>query len=436
MLYCSLLSLQTGCGLVANGSGVGMALEFVSQNFFDWSFEQIFSLDHVTDWPDVGGFWECPDFYPVDGMHVLKFSNGPDNWVVGDFDDQQQNFTWITRGIYDQGQFYASKTFYDPLGDRQILWGWVAEEDSQSHWVARGWASTQSLPRVVTVDANLQVRSAPLPELAQLRGESFHFTDVTASSTPYLLPGVSGDSLEIIVQFGVIPTTVTSFGINVRASPTTTERTQIIFTPPVAPMQNTDSPEGDFFVFPIPNQTASDCEQICETSNNCVAWTYIKPNTIRGPEAVCCMKANLGSGTHPNPACTSGIKGAVHVDRTFSSLNDSTSPISGYAPYPWGKSTNVRIFLDRSIMEVYVNEGQAVITTRFYPSSLDSVGIEVYANNGIVNIPQIDVFQMGSIWVNSTLPSMAPREPHMVPSTASGQSSSRPVAKHQKTIRF
>lgn len=31
----------------------------------------------------------------------------------------------FANGRYDFGQFYASKTFYDPVKKRQILWGWV-----------------------------------------------------------------------------------------------------------------------------------------------------------------------------------------------------------------------------------------------------------------------------------------------------------------------
>lgn len=31
---------------------------------------------------------------------------------------------------YDYGNFYASKTFYDPAKRRRVLWGWANESDT------------------------------------------------------------------------------------------------------------------------------------------------------------------------------------------------------------------------------------------------------------------------------------------------------------------
>ena len=44
---------------------------------------------------------------------------------------------------YDYGNFYASKTFFDPSKNRRILWGWANESDSIAHDVAKGWAGIQ-----------------------------------------------------------------------------------------------------------------------------------------------------------------------------------------------------------------------------------------------------------------------------------------------------
>jgi hypothetical protein len=37
---------------------------------------------------------------------------------------------------YDYGNFYKSKTFYDPMKRRCVLWGWAKESDNK----AKGWA--------------------------------------------------------------------------------------------------------------------------------------------------------------------------------------------------------------------------------------------------------------------------------------------------------
>ena len=44
---------------------------------------------------------------------------------------------------YDYGNFYASKSFFDPSKNRRVLWGWANESDSSVNDVAKGWAGIQ-----------------------------------------------------------------------------------------------------------------------------------------------------------------------------------------------------------------------------------------------------------------------------------------------------
>ncbi len=67
------------------------------------------------------------------------------------------------------------------------------------------------------------------------------------------------------------------------------------------------------------------------------------------------------------------------------------------APAGLGKDEPItmRIFLDRSVLEVYVN-GRP-ITERLYPSP-DSQSLDVFAEGGNVRLESIDVWQMKSSW--------------------------------------
>lgn len=101
------------------------------------------------------GMWECVDFYPVsDGAkHVLKASLDDDRrdyYAIGSYDEGRNE--WVPDdsaadvGVglrYDWGNFYASKSFYDPAKRRRVLWGWVGEADSEAADVRKGWASLQ-----------------------------------------------------------------------------------------------------------------------------------------------------------------------------------------------------------------------------------------------------------------------------------------------------
>lgn len=44
---------------------------------------------------------------------------------------------------YDYGNFYASKSFFDPSKNRRILWAWANESDSKEDDVKKGWAGIQ-----------------------------------------------------------------------------------------------------------------------------------------------------------------------------------------------------------------------------------------------------------------------------------------------------
>ncbi|GJN21218.1 hypothetical protein PR202_gb08679 [Eleusine coracana subsp. coracana] len=101
------------------------------------------------------GMWECPDFFPRTDQYVPDDPNG----------DQH-------RLRYDYGNFYASKTFYDPAKRRRILWGWANESDSVPDDWAKGWAGIQAVPRKIWLDpSGKQLLQWPIEEIEKLRGK-------------------------------------------------------------------------------------------------------------------------------------------------------------------------------------------------------------------------------------------------------------------------
>jgi sucrose-6-phosphate hydrolase SacC (GH32 family) len=104
--------------------------------------------------PPVFVFKASLNFHPFGGQ---------DAWLTGSFTPQpvapattafvpHQNSQPFGTRLYDYGLFYASKTFFDTSSaQRQVLFGWVNEEDDEAEHIARGWAGVQSLPREVSV---------------------------------------------------------------------------------------------------------------------------------------------------------------------------------------------------------------------------------------------------------------------------------------------
>ncbi len=106
---------------------------------------------------DSGTMFECPDFFELDGRHVLFYSTERKViWLVGDLDRETMRFTPTARGLLDTGNFYAPKSMLDAHG-RRILWGWVTESRPEAEFVRAGWAGAMALPRVLNVSADGQL---------------------------------------------------------------------------------------------------------------------------------------------------------------------------------------------------------------------------------------------------------------------------------------
>ena len=83
---------------------------------------------HTANPCDDGEMWECPDFFALDGGHVLIYSTlGKVIWESGTLDAASMKFTKQKTGELDLGAFYAPKTQLDAQG-RRILWGWIQEK--------------------------------------------------------------------------------------------------------------------------------------------------------------------------------------------------------------------------------------------------------------------------------------------------------------------
>lgn len=60
-----------------------------------------------------------------------------------------------------------------------------------------------------------------------------------------------------------------------------------------------------------------------------------------------------------------------------------------------GEHVHLHIFLDRSVIEVFVN-GRVALTSRIYPTRPDSMGVAVFARDGRVRLNSLDAWQMGA----------------------------------------
>jgi beta-fructofuranosidase len=143
---------------------------------------------------DDGQMWECPDFFALDGGHVLIYSTlGKVFWESGALDEATMKFTSKKKGLIDLDAFYAPKTQLDAHGQR-ILWGWIPERRSDEAMRKAGWSGMMSLPRVLNLDPDGTLRVRILTNTATLRSEVIAATE-SRTGMLKILNGASGEVL-------------------------------------------------------------------------------------------------------------------------------------------------------------------------------------------------------------------------------------------------
>ncbi|MCY3944813.1 MAG: glycoside hydrolase family 32 protein [Anaerolineaceae bacterium] len=92
--------------------------------------------------------------------------------------------------------------------------------------------------------------------------------------------------------------------------------------------------------------------------------------------------------------------GWLQIDTSRSSLADDVHgrpPEQGPLDIATDEPLHLRIFIDRSIIEVFANEVQC-LTLRAYPSRADSAGVSLFARGGAAQLRSLKAWQMRSVW--------------------------------------
>jgi beta-fructofuranosidase len=93
-------------------------------------------------------------------------------------------------------------------------------------------------------------------------------------------------------------------------------------------------------------------------------------------------------------------KREVMIDVSQASLGPdvaSRSPEIGPLYLEDGEPLRLRVFIDRSIVEVFANDRQC-LTLRAYPTRQDSTGVSVFARGSEANLVSLNAYQMKSVW--------------------------------------
>jgi beta-fructofuranosidase len=317
------------CGRIEHGRDI--AYLFRSPDLVRWEYLHPF-YESNGRWTDDGEDCAVPDFFPLGGKHVLTFASHArgGQYYIGRYEHDRFLPEQHGRMNWPGGSTIAPITLLDGR-DRRVLFVWINEQRTVPRCRASGWAGMLALPRVLSLGTDGQLHIEPVPELNVLRMDCRSQSDRSLTADDDLtLEGIQGDSLEIACTLE--PGGAAEVGLRVRCAPDDAEQTTIAFRP------------GD-------KTLAIDTRRSTQDPDVGVALT-----------------------------------------QTF--LADKTTRIQ-VAPLELaaGEPLRLRVFLDRSIIEVYANGRQAV-TQRIYPSRPDSLQVRAFSRGGPATLRTLDAWTM------------------------------------------
>ena len=172
----------------------GIALLYKSRDLMDWQFLYPLCKGEIKQ----GRNWECPNFFPLGDKYILIVS--PHKEVIYNVGNYHNHlFEPSEWKILDHGRcFYAPNTMFDDNG-RLLLWGWVWGGGTG------GWEGCHSLPRVLSLESDGNLRFEPASELKILRDSHAHLENlIIHPDSKDLLGKFPNMQLEIIAKFELI----------------------------------------------------------------------------------------------------------------------------------------------------------------------------------------------------------------------------------------
>lgn len=291
-------------------------------------------------WSERGEDISCPDFFPIGNKHMLlciSHMRGA-RYFLGQWDRDKGVFTPESHGRmnWPGGAFFAPETLLDPQG-RRILFAWCLDERPTAVRVASGWSGVMSLPRVLSLGTDGVLRIEPVEELKQLRFDPRTRKELTlAAGQELVLDDVQGDTMEIEVELQ--PEGTTECGAIVRRTPDGAEQTAISFSRAAGVLKI--------------DLSKSTLDPAIRYRSWCL-WRSEDPTD--GGRRVLVQEAPLRLGS--------------------------------------GEPLRLRIFLDRSMLEVFAN-GRQCMTQRLWPTRADALGVALFSRGGTTRVPSLTAWQM------------------------------------------
>ncbi len=310
---------------------------FRSQDLIHWEYLHPFVTN--DNFSLVGDDRACPYFWPIGHRHILlyfsHYSGG--KYLLGDYDKKRNKFIVSSGGNFNHRAVIPGGVHAPsayPDGNGGIIAIFNMNQAIPTE-KTDGWNQTMTLPRKLTLIDDNTLKIEPAGDIESLRENHQRVENLKLpANKEIVLKNIKGNSMELIAEIAHNDTNVIE--INVLRSPDKQEFTKIAFYP--------NRGFGRF--------VRSDAIVIDSSHSSISQYALSRPPEI------------------------------ADVPQ-----NDSNTK----------KTCTLRIFIDKSIVEVFVNKRQCS-ALRVYPVKNNSIGISICSRGGNATLKSLDAWQMKSIY--------------------------------------
>ena len=350
----------SGGTLETSPKGVRRAADFLfrSNDLIHWEYLHPFTEGDVFTL--VGDDGACPYFWPIGDKHILLFyshmSGG--QYLLGDYDLVRDKFLVFSGGLFNFGASTPSGV-HAPSATPDGLGGVVAIFNMNHGMETKGWNQIMTLPRLLTLENDSVLNIKPAGDIESLRYDHKHLEEtVLPPNEEVVLDGIEGNTMEIIAEIDAKSSPMVE--LNVLRSKNREEYTRIAFFK-----------DRGFRITDWGDKTGALLQ-----SANTVVSPYGTPRSIPDRKSV------------------------LSIDSSYSSILPevlSRAPESTTITLETEEHLQLRIFIDRSVVEVFVND-KACLAVRVYPGLADSLGISLRAQGSEAMLLSLDAWKMTNIY--------------------------------------
>ena len=358
----------------ASGKRTRANFLFRSPNLVDWEYLHPFVED--DRFTLIGDDGACPYFWPIGDRHILLFYSHMSGGqaLLGDYDTERDKFVVTSHhdfnfGASEPGGVHAPSATPDGKGGVNVIFNINPAKPTE------GWNQIMTLPRRLTLQGTDKIGRdtllvEPAGDVELLRREHRQITDLTLPANQEIVLGsIRGNAIELMAEIEANDAPL--FELNVLRSPGKEEFTRIAF---------------------YRERGFRDWERFLSWRQDMLAAA------TEGAGAGFVSNSLLSASQREKLAAATDS--LISIDSSHSSLLPdvlSRAPETGPVFLERDEPLRLRVFVDRSVVEVFVN-GKQCVAMRVYPGREDSVGVSLRSQGQDARVVSLEAWQMENIY--------------------------------------